>query len=155
MNHKPGSVTNRLGLARSAIYLGPTSQPASVQPTRGMGRAALPLLDFAPDEVCRIFFSQSRKIPSVLLPVPWWALTPPFHPYRADCPLNEPEICQAVYFLLRCLSKSLNGLKDRPAFLPGITRHHALRSPDFPLPLSSRWMKMRAASWFIVTIYSS
>ena len=36
--------------------------------------------------------------------------------------------CWAVYFLLRCLSQHLNSY----VLGPGITRHHALRSPDFP-----------------------
>jgi len=75
MNHKPGSVANltvgvgvfqnsRVGFIRrfipnktffplTAICLGTVSQPPSLQPTRGIGRAALPLLDFAPDEACR------------------------------------------------------------------------------------------------------
>ena len=103
MNHKPGSVTKsrRLFVLEfyyvklqdrlpkepfpTAIYLGQALQPASVQSTRSMGRAALPLLDFAPDEVCRF---------PAMLPLPRWALTPPFHPCRSRA---------AVYFLLRCL----------------------------------------------------
>ena len=40
-----------------AIYLGRALRPASAQPTRGIGRAALPLLDFAPDEVCLLVFN--------------------------------------------------------------------------------------------------
>jgi len=36
----------------TAICLGPALRPFSLQPTRSIGRAALLLLDFAPDEVC-------------------------------------------------------------------------------------------------------
>ena len=79
MNHKPGSVTKSLRLFvlefykvklqdrlpkepfPTAIYLGQTLQSASVQSTRGIGRAALPLLDFAPNEAYRIFFSKAEK----------------------------------------------------------------------------------------------
>ena len=42
---------------------------------------------------------------------------------------------RAVYFLLRFLSKSRMSLGKPPpiaALRPGVTRHHALRSPDFP-----------------------
>ena len=67
MNRKPGSVTKSLRLFvlelyevklqdrlpkepfPTAIYLGQALQPASVQSTRSIGRAALLLLDFAPD----------------------------------------------------------------------------------------------------------
>jgi len=73
MNHKPGSVLKSRGLfSLAAIYLEPALRTASMQSTRGIGRAALPLLDFAPDEVCRF---------PTALPLPRWALTPPFHPY--------------------------------------------------------------------------
>jgi len=57
MNHKPGSVTKSQKLFMCAIYLGRALRPASAQPTRGIGRAALPLLDFAPDEVCLLVFN--------------------------------------------------------------------------------------------------
>jgi len=58
--------------------------------------------------------------------------------YPAVSPL--PVFQQAVYFLLRCLSK--NTAKGG-AFLPGITRHHALRSPDFPHPAAENGGRMR------------
>jgi len=109
MNHKPGSVAGLKRPARTAIYLRPALRPAFMQPTRSIGRAALLLLDFAPDEVCR----------PVLLPVPRWALTPPFHPYRASWPLNELPRCMAVYSLLRCLSKSRKRLEKPPGPPPG------------------------------------
>jgi len=82
-----------------------------MQSTRSIGRAALLLLDFAPDEACQ----------PVLLPVPWWAFTPPFHPYR---------FWQAKPGGI--FSVALSVEKPFPALRPGVTRHHALRSPDFP-----------------------
>ena len=73
MNHKPGSVTksqrllvlefpdsrklqHRLKPTLTAICLEPALQPASLQSTRSIGRAALLLLDFAPDVVCLLYF---------------------------------------------------------------------------------------------------
>ena len=74
MNHKPGSVTkNKCFLLLPSILDRPCGT-ASVQSTRSIGRAALLLLDFAPDEVCHF---------PAALPLPRWALTPPFHPYPA------------------------------------------------------------------------
>ena len=58
MNHKPGSVTKNRGLLLDChlSWTGLAAEhymlAASVQPTRSIGRAALLLLDFAPDEVC-------------------------------------------------------------------------------------------------------
>ena len=51
MNHKPGSVP-AFQLV-TAIYLESALRPTFAQSTRSIGRAALLLLDFAPDEVCR------------------------------------------------------------------------------------------------------
>jgi hypothetical protein len=51
----------------------------------------------------------------MMLPSLRWALTPPFHPYLAVT--GRFVFCCAVCPRLR---------------VPGITRHHALRSPDFP-----------------------
>jgi hypothetical protein len=80
-----------------------------------------------------------------LLPDARWALTPPFHPYRiASSPCGSSAISRerltalsgrsAVYFLLRYLSlRSSPTPKGRQKTqCPGVTRHHALRSPDFP-----------------------
>ena len=60
MNHKPGSVVNRLVDVMTAIYLGPALRQDSLQSTRSIGRAALLLLDFAPDGVCRRYCYQYR-----------------------------------------------------------------------------------------------
>jgi len=74
MNHKPGSVVKnlwffalefcftklrnrRLKPYPAAICLGSSLRTLSKQSTRGIGRAVLPLLDFAPDVVCRIIFN--------------------------------------------------------------------------------------------------
>ena len=55
-----------------------------------------------------------------------WALTPPFHPY-------PHEFERAVYFLWHYLSPA----GQSASRCPGVTRHHALRSPDFPLPVNT------------------
>jgi len=75
-----------------------------MQSTRSIGRAALLLLDFAPDEVCHANIVANTAVGS----------------YPAISPLP----CRAVYFLLHFLSLKIQ--------VPGVTRHHALRSPDFP-----------------------
>ena len=49
-------------------------------------------------------------------PARWWALTPPFHPYRRGEPRRRSVLC--------CASA-----RSPP---PGFHRHPALRSPDFP-----------------------
>jgi hypothetical protein len=65
------------------------------------------------------------------LPVPRWALAPPFHPYL---PWVSPG--KAVCFLWHCLSR--NAVNGHPCGdrshepCPGVTRHHTLWSPDFP-----------------------
>jgi hypothetical protein len=66
-----------------------------------------------------------------------WALTPPFHPYRAPRPL---KIC--LRFCLRPITEAacaggffsvaLSVARPSPAEPPGVTRRAALRSPDFP-----------------------
>ena len=90
MNRKPGSVpafwltTVRLV---TAIYLEQALRPASLQSTRSIGRTALPLLDFAPDEVCHQYCYQYR---GGLLP----------RPFTFTGRINR----QAVYFLLHFLS---------------------------------------------------
>ena len=86
MNRKPGSVTKGrkpfvlefdaaflgtafknpsafipVGIYTAVIYLGLSLRRASLQSTRSFGRAARLLLDFAPDEVCRIFFGYAEK----------------------------------------------------------------------------------------------
>jgi hypothetical protein len=57
-----------------------------------------------------------------LLPVRRWALTPPFHPYLIPC---GPS---AVYFLWHFPSLWPFGV-----WRPAVSRHPALRGPDFPL----------------------
>ena len=54
------------------------------------------------------------------LPAPRWALTPPFHPY--------PPLVAAGGLFSAALA--VEGTSRFP--LPGVTRHRALRSPDFP-----------------------
>jgi len=136
MNHKPGSVTKSLRLFvlefyiikpqdrppkepfPTAIYLGQASQPASVQSTRSIGRAALLLLDFAPDEVCRAGIVANTAVGS------YPAISP--LPIRRLAPGRRYIFCCAV------CRKSTAGKIPTADFLPGVTRHHALRSPDFP-----------------------
>jgi len=126
MNHKPDSVTKTQGFG-VAICLETTLQPVSVQSTRSIGRAALLLFDFAPDEVCLLYFGKPKYSMPVLLPIPRWALTPPFHPYLLIwASPNQSGI----------LSVALSVRKPFPVSCPGVTRHLALRSPDFP-PCSS------------------
>jgi len=92
----------------------------STQSTRGVPKGPfIPLLNFAPDEVC-------RAIPVTRYAVGSYPTLSPLLTVK-----TESFYCLAVYFLLHCLSK-----KRFSSFLsPGITRHHALRSPDFPLAI--------------------
>jgi len=110
------------------------------------------LLDFAPDEVCPFpaAFRRWKRAMSFVkgkthanfsngfrrngifpaaLPQPRRALTPPFHPYLALSGIPE----SARRYTFCCTFCSLPAPENTDAGkAPGITRHHALRSPDFP-----------------------
>ena len=75
---------------------------------------------------CLLLLLMRLAVPE-LLPIPRWALTPPFHPY----PQRKRR---AVCFLLRCLylPKCTGVASCTHRQTPGVTRHHALWSPDFP-----------------------
>jgi len=95
----------------------PYLRTALLQPTRALpagrrrtGKPAITLLDFAPDVVCR----------PAALPLPWRALTPPFHLFR----IWKTKAGSLLSVALSVLTVKLP--------VPGVTRHHALRSPDFP-----------------------
>jgi hypothetical protein len=66
-----------------------------------------------------------------------WALTPPFHPYRARRPLKTcPRFCLRPITEAACaggfFSVALSVAEPSPTRPPGVTRRAALRSPDFP-----------------------
>ena len=155
MNHKPGSVAktsdfdvgissrkfqdpgSRGNPSPAAICLGKPSPVFSGQSTRDAGRAVrcgkIPrrhLFDFAPDEACRSRpHTQCGRVVPAPLPPPRRALTPPFHPYP---PAMRPGgILSVALAVLSVSSRAfLPPATNRP--VPGVTRHHALRSPDFP-----------------------
>jgi len=87
-----------------------------VQPTRSSkGRAApRPQADFAPAWPCSRWGLPGRRHCCRRR----WSLTPPFHPYLKD----RRPISQAVVFC--------GPFRGSPR--PGVTRHHALWSADFP-----------------------
>src|ERR1044071_768443 len=59
------------------------------------------------------------------LPVARWALTPPFHPYLRRPSDLRRTLGSGGFAFSVALSSSFPS--------PGVTRHPALRSPDFPL----------------------
>jgi hypothetical protein len=66
-----------------------------------------------------------------------WALTPPFHPYRAPRPLKTClRFCLRPITEAACaggfFSVALSVAVPSPARPPGVTRRAARRSPDFP-----------------------
>jgi len=62
---------------------------------------------------CCLILLLTRFTLPVLLPVPRWALTPPFHPYLLPGGIFSVALSIALQ-------------------LPGVTRRHVLWSPDFP-----------------------
>ena len=62
---------------------------------------------------CCLILLLTRFTLPVLLPVPRWALTPPFHPYLSPGGIFSVALSIALR-------------------LPGVTRRHVLWSPDFP-----------------------
>ena len=108
LTYKPGSVQGKNPLGQSFLWA--ASCPAAQAAYPGAARAALSLPYLA---LLRMGFG----VPS-LLPGPRWALTPPFHHRRS----RERDVG-------RLLSVPLSVASRRPA----VSRHPALRSPDFPL----------------------
>ena len=118
--YKPGSVRNVPAVIRWCIAGHHPSRTTVAdhlqQPTRDSpspaGRTTRRCLALLP----------ARFAVRYRLPVTRWALTPPFHPYRANA---------AVSFLWHFLSLPLwQG--------PGVTRCRVLWSPDFPRDASTR-----------------
>ena len=133
-----------------------------------------PLLDFAPDEVCRsggVAAAEVGSYPAIspLSSTQHWAA----QKIRINHGVLIRKSLSSVYSVVKNSSWAtqcwvLDGIfsvalsvpsPDRlrgQMLSPGVTRHHALRSPDFPLRvhLSS---KRAAAVWFIaiITIYKS
>src|SRR5438874_12774311 len=85
-----------------------TNPGATERATPGPAAPARPLLGLAPGEV----------YPAGRSPARWWALTPPFHPYRT----------KRLGAVRRCVSVALSGGSP----LLGVTQHPALWSSDFP-----------------------
>jgi len=82
-----------------------------------IGRGIHSLLDLAPDEVYQATDVTGGPVGSY----------PTFSPLPRPPPLGKSFL--AVYFLRHWLSL--------PMKRPGIARHHPLRSPDFPLTITS------------------
>jgi len=90
---------------------------------------------------CLILLLTRFTLPNQL-PSSRWALTPPFHPYLGTDLRSGPGVCFRKHprQLLRLLvpgglfSVALSVASRRP----GVTRRHALWSPDFPRELSQR-----------------
>ena len=84
---------------------------------RGMRKRIPPLFALAPDEACRAGTVTNSAVGS--------------YPAVSPLPAASP---QAVCFLLRCLylPKCAGVASNTRQQTPGVTRHHALRSPDFP-----------------------
>ena len=108
LTYKPGSVQGKRPLGQSFLWA--AGYPVAQAAYPGAARAALSLPYLA---LLRMGFG----VPS-LLPGPRWALTPPFHHRRS----RERDVG-------RLLSVPLSVASRRPA----VSRHPALRSPDFPL----------------------
>ena len=110
---KPGSVRAPGRAGRPSIYDVRCRTPPAVYPRARTGRprtlAQAPrdaLLDLAPGGVYRA---------ARVTPERWWALTPPFHPYRG------------------CLRGGLFSVAlSRGSPRVGVANHPALWSPDFP-----------------------
>jgi hypothetical protein len=110
---KPGSVQGRTPAA--VIPLGRRLPAGSSNlPGSSASSAIAPLFGLAPDGVCQ----------PLVLPQARCALTAPFHPY----------LCLAA--IGGMFSVALSVASRRPA----VSRHPALWSPDFPLPLNE-WQR--------------
>ena len=108
---KPGSVQRRTPVA--VIPLGRRLPAGSSNlPGSSASSAIAPLFGLAPDGVCQ----------PLVLPQARCALTAPFHP------------CLCLAAIGGVFSVALSVASRRPA----VSRHPALRSPDFPLPLNER-----------------
>jgi hypothetical protein len=103
----------------------PATYPGPRRATPGPALPGLPLRGLAPGEV----YPASRS------PDRWWALTPPFHPYRARL---MDAARRYVSVALSCGSPRL-----------GVTQHPALWSSDFPQAgLPARGHPARLGSWY-------
>ena len=109
---KPGSVRCFVALAawRSFLWDARYRTPRAAYPEARAGRPRTPLYV----ALLRMGFAVPKPLPASR-----WALTPPFHPYLQRC-----RSIQAVSFSVALSSRFPS---------PGVTRHPALRSPDFPL----------------------
>ena len=126
--HKPSSVSRRRGGQGSFIWDPDRSGPRAAYP--GLGRDRLPLVPYL--ALLRMGFAVRP-----LLPAARCALTAPFHP----C-LYSP-VGGTIGGLL---SAALSVASRRP----GVTRHPALRSSDFPpagKPMGSRRRSLSPSSW--------
>ena len=126
--HKPSSVSRREGGQGSFIWNPDRSGSRAAYP--GLGRGRRPLVPYL--ALLRMGFAMRP-----LLPAARCALTAPFHPY-----LYSP-IGGTIGGLL---SAALSVASRRP----GVTRHPALRSSDFPPagePVGPRRRSLSPSSW--------
>ena len=96
---------------------------------------------------CLTLLLMRLAVPAAL-PLPRRAFTPPFHPY----PFSGASLLCGRYIFCCAVCQKAEYLQENPpitAFCPGVTRHHTLRSPDFP-PKPETKFHSRAAVWFIV-----
>ena len=113
--HKPGSVRCFVASAawRSFLWDAHCCAPRAAYPEARAGSPRTPLYV----ALLRMGFAVPKPLPASR-----WALTPPFHPYPGRKPTRA--VCFSVALSSRFPS-------------PGVTRHPALRSPDFPLSAST------------------
>lgn len=145
VNRKPDSVRLRFRetkAARPSVWAcrcrkAPCSLPALDRRAAGAKRNFLPR--------CLALLPMRLAVPAALLP-PRRALTPPFHPYpggrKAALPARPsrpaaatPRNQKAETFRFPrggIFSAALSVARSFGIGRPGVTRHRALRSPDFP-----------------------
>ena len=133
MNHKPGSVdgTARGRLPQPSVLDRPYGRPPGIPPAIYLRLTNGQLAQRRKPLWRRLILLLMRFARPIPLPVSRWALTPPFHPCGKDRgPSSRFVFCCAV-----CRNTGyLQGVIPNPIriFRPGVTRHHAPRSPDFP-----------------------
>ncbi len=121
---KPGSVTGRCRTPRGDHLSRTTGHPVPLAAYPELDRGGPPLAPYL------ALLPVGFVVPS-LSPAARWALTPPFHP----C------LCGRSAVIGGLLSVTLSVALRRP----GVTRHRALRSPDFPRAAPSRHARDRPA----------
>ena len=140
MNHKPGSVIKNLWFLVLPSVLG---RPC------GWSLCSLPaaLLD-GPPCCCLTLLLMWLAIPA-MLPLPRWALTPPFHPSRFQ---TEPKNGGMFSVALSVSFRITINYADKARVLPGIMPCGARTF----LPIQRLGSDAgQAAAWFIVNTYSS